>query len=75
MMATSDDPLVNEIRYTKDGGKSWDKISKVTWNQARFDFVTDRIGWAIADNGFITMLFRTDNGGKVWIQIRPYMEP
>lgn len=71
MLVTSDSPQVNHVLYTKDGGGTWDKVSDVAWKQAQFAFVNDKTGWAIVGNGFATALVRTENGGKVWIQVRP----
>lgn len=71
MMVTSDNPQMNDVLYTRDGGNSWSKVSQVSWKQAQFEFVNDKIGWAIVGNGFSTALVRTENGGQVWIQVRP----
>ena len=73
MMNNSADPLKNEVWYTHDGGKTWDKVSDVNWKQAQFNFVSDRIGWAVISNGYATALVRTENGGRVWIYVRPYV--
>jgi photosystem II stability/assembly factor-like uncharacterized protein len=75
MMVTSDDPQVNEIQYTKDRGKDWTTIGEVSWKQAQFDFVNVKDGWAVVGNGYGTALVRTENGGKVWIQVRPVAGP
>ena len=56
---------------TQDGGGSWRQVSVVAWKQAQFDFVDAKSGWAIVGNGFATALVRTENGGQVWIQVRP----
>ncbi len=71
MMVASDNPQLNDVLYTRDGGNSWSKVSQVSWKQAQFEFVNDKIGWAIVGNGFSTALVRTENGGQVWIQVRP----
>lgn len=71
MMVASDNPQLNDVLYTRDGGNSWNKVSQVSWKQAQFEFVNDKIGWAIVGNGFSTALVRTENGGQVWIQVRP----
>jgi photosystem II stability/assembly factor-like uncharacterized protein len=71
MMITSDNPQMNQILYTRNSGETWDKFSDVPWKQARFDFVNDKLGWAIVGNESATSLVRTENGGKVWIQVRP----
>ena len=71
MMVTSDNPQLNQVLYTRDGGSTWNKASEVAWKQAQFEFVNDKVGWAIVGNGFSTALVRTENGGQVWIQVRP----
>jgi photosystem II stability/assembly factor-like uncharacterized protein len=71
MMVTSDNPQLNHVLYTRDGGETWNKVSEVAWKQAQFEFANDKVGWAIVGNGFATALVRTENGGQVWIQVRP----
>lgn len=73
MLVTSDDPGSNKLLYTPDGGDSWKTINKVNWKNARFDFVTAKIGWAIVGVGSDTSLFHTEDGGKTWTQIRPFV--
>ncbi len=75
MMVTTDTSSLNSILYTKDGGKNWTEINQVAWRQAQFDFVNVKDGWALVSNGFETALVRTENGGKVWIQVRPVANP
>lgn len=71
MMVPSANPHLNQVLATRDGGGSWDQVSLVAWKQAQFEFVSAKIGWAIVGNGFETALVRTENGGQVWIQVRP----
>ncbi len=71
LLVTSDDPKTSKLLSTRDGGDSWKTVSKVTWKQARLNFVSDKIGWAIADDGFGAAFFRTEDGGKTWVQVRP----
>jgi photosystem II stability/assembly factor-like uncharacterized protein len=71
LMVTSDNPQTNQILYTRDSGGAWDKFSEVPWKQAQFDFISDKLGWAIVGNESATSLVRTENGGKAWIQVRP----
>ena len=71
MMVSSDNPSLNAVMFTHDGGSNWDKVSEVNWKDAQFNFVSDRIGWAVVSNGYATGLMRTENGGKLWIQVRP----
>ncbi len=71
MLVASDDPQANKILQTRDGGSTWKIINKVAWKQAQFNFVTDKIGWAIVGNGFASTFFRTEDSGKNWIQVRP----
>jgi photosystem II stability/assembly factor-like uncharacterized protein len=71
MMLESEIPRLNDILYTQDGGKNWTEIGEVSWRQAQFDFVNSKQGWAVVGNGFATALVRTENGGIVWIEVRP----
>lgn len=71
MLTTSDNPRLNQILFTQDGGKSWNELTAVPWRQAQFTFVTDKTGWAIVG----TTLMRTENGGKLWIQVYPVLVP
>lgn len=71
MLVTSDDLQSNRVLSTRDGGDTWRVLAKVTWRQAQLNFVTDKIGWAITDSGFGLELFRTEDTGKTWIQVRP----
>ena len=42
MMVTSDNPELNQVLYTQDGGGTWNKVSEVAWKQAQFEFVNER---------------------------------
>lgn len=75
MIVDSDDPQLREILYTSDGGKEWQAINRVNWKEAQLQFVTDKQGWALIGNGFETALMRTGNGGRVWVQVRPFVVP
>ena len=71
MLVSTDQPQLNQVMSTQDGGGSWRQVSVVAWKQAQFDFVDAKTGWAIVGNGFATALVRTENGGQVWVQVRP----
>lgn len=71
MMVSSPSAGLNSIQSSKDRGKDWTTLGQVSWRQARFDFVDVRDGWAIVGNGYGTALVRTENGGKIWVEIRP----
>ncbi len=75
MMVTSNQSQLNKILQTRDAGKTWKTVSLVEWQQARFNFVTDKIGWAIVGDGPEAALFRTEDGGKTWVQVRPFVSP
>jgi len=75
MMVASDDPQANRILYTRDGGETWKVVSRVAWRDAQLDFITEKIGWAVTGKGFAAALYRTEDGGKNWIQVRPAVWP
>ncbi len=58
------------IYQTTDGGTTWKQISQVSWD-AKFDFITDSLGWAVARAGEETALVQTENGGRTWMEIKP----
>lgn len=60
-----------QLQQTSDRGLNWTTIKKVAWVNAQFDFVSERIGWAIASNGQTTALVLTTDGGKTWTEIKP----
>ena len=74
MVVGTDDPLTNKLISTRDGGGTWKTLTKVTWQQAQLNFVTDKIGWALTWNGFTAQLFRTEDTGKTWITVRPLLQ-
>ncbi len=73
MLVAAENPQASQLLYTPDGGKSWEKLSDLAWKQAQLDFITDKLGWAVIDYGSTTSLMRTENGGAVWIQVRPVL--
>jgi photosystem II stability/assembly factor-like uncharacterized protein len=66
--------LGKEIYSTQDGGKSWKKISTVTWDGS-FDFANAQTGWAVARAGDEIALVRSDNGGQTWALLKPKIIP
>ncbi len=66
--------LAKKIQLTTDGGKTWTAISDVTWTP-QMDFVSEKIGWAVATAGQEIALVRTDNGGSRWSILVPAVGP
>lgn len=73
MLVTSDDPGMNKLLSTTNSGDSWKTINKVPWKNAQFNFVNAKVGWAIVGIGAEISLFHTEDGGKTWTQIRPFI--
>jgi WD40 repeat protein len=63
--------LSNTLQHTQDGGVTWQVIRRVAWEEARFSFVDERTGWAIATSGEESALVHTTNGGESWEEIIP----
>ena len=58
------------ILNSKDGGKSWKKISLEDWGDVRgmpieIRFINSQTGWMITNEGSVGYLY-TDDGGKTW---------
>jgi photosystem II stability/assembly factor-like uncharacterized protein len=66
--------LAMKIQRTNDGGLTWTAISDVTWS-AQVDFVSEQIGWAIAQEGDQIALVKTMNGGARWTMLVPTVGP
>lgn len=64
-----------QLQQTTDGGSSWTTIKVVEWENAQFDFIDKRQGWAIASNGDATALLHTADGGRTWAEINPVIAP
>jgi len=62
------------IYQTKDGGATWTKIANVSW-EAKFDFVSEKLGWAVARSGEEIALVKSEDGGVYWILIEPLIGP
>jgi photosystem II stability/assembly factor-like uncharacterized protein len=63
-----------DIYQTKNGGASWTKIANVSW-QANFDFITETLGWAVAQSDNETALVKSEDGGVYWTMIEPFIVP
>jgi photosystem II stability/assembly factor-like uncharacterized protein len=67
--------LLGPIIYeTQDGAQSWLKVKQVSWDGARFTFVDQMLGWAVAVEDFdrgVTQyaLVQTSNGGRTWQEL------
>jgi photosystem II stability/assembly factor-like uncharacterized protein len=66
--------LGEEIHMTEDGGKTWTKINEVTW-QGQFNFIDANHGWALARNDDEIALVKTENGGRSWMIVEPWLVP
>jgi photosystem II stability/assembly factor-like uncharacterized protein len=62
------------LERTQDGGATWETVRRVTWEDARFSFISDQIGWAVASIGDESALVRTVDGGQGWVEIKPALE-
>jgi photosystem II stability/assembly factor-like uncharacterized protein len=68
---------VNEgyIFGTHDGGKSWEVVSSTGREVRKCLFVNDRVGFALFNVGGVRRnfsMFKTDNGGKSWMDSCPF---
>jgi hypothetical protein len=60
------------LSQTSDGGKTWQATDVVTWPEARLDFLSPEVGFALAwqwnDELQVNeyALVRTENGGRLW---------
>jgi photosystem II stability/assembly factor-like uncharacterized protein len=66
--------LAAKIEQTTDSGATWKAISDVTWT-AQVDFVSEQIGWGVAQSGNEMALVKTVNGGARWIELTPAVGP
>jgi photosystem II stability/assembly factor-like uncharacterized protein len=64
-----------ELQQTTDGGSNWITIKHVTWEDAKFDFVSEQEGWAIASIGQARILLYSVNGGRTWADLHPIIGP
>jgi photosystem II stability/assembly factor-like uncharacterized protein len=64
-----------EIQQTTDGGLNWLTIKFVTWEDAKFDFVSEQEGWAVASIGRARILLHSINGGRTWADLHPLIGP
>ncbi len=66
--------LGKEIYKTSNGGQSWNRIGRVTW-EGDFYFLNEQIGWAVARDGEQIALVQTSNGGQKWALMAPQTAP
>lgn len=62
--------ISSKIQLTTDGGKTWKPISDVTWTP-QMDFISEKIGWAVARSDNAVALVKSDNGGASWSELIP----
>jgi photosystem II stability/assembly factor-like uncharacterized protein len=63
--------LFSLIFCTANSGRTWVVYHYVTWDAARFDFISKDIGWAIVTIGGQTALVFTNDVGDSWKEIIP----
>ncbi|HMD90619.1 MAG TPA: YCF48-related protein [Anaerolineaceae bacterium] len=61
----------NQLQQTSDGGKTWQTLKVVSWQNSQFDFVDQQNGMAIVTIGAASALLSTADGGKTWQEIKP----
>ena len=66
--------LAKKIHRTTDGGFSWKAISNVNWT-VEVDFVTEQIGWGVAQAEADFGLVKTIDGGAKWAMLVPRVGP
>jgi hypothetical protein len=62
--------LSKDIYQTLDGGQTWTKLSTVKW-EGQFSFVSQQLGWAVAQKDEEYALVQTYDGGENWYLIEP----
>lgn len=65
--------LGTEIFRSDDGGKSWIRLSTVTW-EGDFSFAGD-VGWAVARSDGAVALVKTTDRGATWSILEPITSP
>jgi photosystem II stability/assembly factor-like uncharacterized protein len=63
-----------KIQRTKDGGGTWSVLTNVDWT-AKFDFISEKVGWGVAQTGDAIALVRSIDGGMIWSQLTPKVMP
>ncbi len=66
--------LGREIYQTANGGMTWNKVNDVHWD-ARFDFISPRLGWAASYTETEYALVATTDGGAHWFMLDPVIAP
>ncbi|HSB02065.1 MAG TPA: hypothetical protein VLE49_15555 [Anaerolineales bacterium] len=62
---------VSQLQQTADSGQTWTTIKTAAWQSAHFDFVSERIGWAIVASGDDVTFVHTSDGGQSWSELKP----
>jgi photosystem II stability/assembly factor-like uncharacterized protein len=72
----------DKIHRTIDGGLSWTVVSNVSWTvvsdvtwSAQVDFVSEQIGWGVAQAEAEMALVKSIDGGAKWAMIVPSVGP
>ncbi len=61
------------IQQTQDGGQTWKTLTAVDWQEARFSFTDEKLGWAVVRRDGQIVFMHTNNGGKTWYLIPTVM--
>jgi photosystem II stability/assembly factor-like uncharacterized protein len=62
--------LSPKIQRTTDGGATWAVVSNVTWS-AQMDFISEQIGWGVAQADNQVALVKTTDGSAHWTILVP----
>jgi hypothetical protein len=72
----------DKIHRTIDGGLSWTVVSNVSWTvvsdvtwSAQVDFVSEQIGWGVAQAEAEMALVKSIDGGAKWAMLVPSVGP
>ncbi len=63
-----------EILFTEDGGENWRTASRLFWD-SRLQFITQAVGFGIAEYNGLPALVRTSDSGFTWEQLFPKVAP
>lgn len=66
--------LSRNIQRSDDAGHTWAAVKPVNWD-GQFSFINPQTAWVVATDNGQSALVRTDNGGLVWVEIKPKVAP
>lgn len=62
--------LSRDIYQTTNGGRTWEKLKTVNWD-GQFDFINEKIGFAVARSDGRVAFVHTFDGGRSWVLLQP----